>query len=55
MQFFDVAVLTVEPPIVYSDAISPVCLPPANTDADQFATKDAAIIGWGTLSSGNER
>ncbi|XP_046459623.1 chymotrypsinogen B-like [Daphnia pulex] len=43
----DVAVLTVDPPISYSKVISPVCLPPFNNAADQFAGKDAAIIGWG--------
>jgi hypothetical protein len=49
LQHFDVAVLTVEPPIVYSAAISPVCLPPVNNAADQFVGKDAAIMGWGDL------
>ncbi|XP_046645985.1 trypsin alpha-like isoform X2 [Daphnia pulicaria] len=49
---FDIAVLTVEPPIVYSAAISPVCLPPFNNATDQFVGKDAAIMGWGTLESG---
>ncbi|EFX79657.1 hypothetical protein DAPPUDRAFT_104231 [Daphnia pulex] len=51
----DVAVLTVDPPITYSSAISPVCLPAAKTTADQFAGKDAAIMGWGTLQSGGSQ
>ncbi|XP_046645978.1 chymotrypsinogen A-like isoform X3 [Daphnia pulicaria] len=46
----DVAVLTMDPPINYSAAISPVCLPPASTAADQFVDKNAAIIGWGILN-----
>ncbi|EFX79665.1 hypothetical protein DAPPUDRAFT_52239, partial [Daphnia pulex] len=48
----DVAVLTVDPPIVYSAAISPVCLPPFNNAADQFVGKDGAVMGWGRLESG---
>ncbi|EFX79667.1 hypothetical protein DAPPUDRAFT_225026 [Daphnia pulex] len=51
----DVAVLTVDPPIVYSAAISPVCLPPLNNAADQFVGKDAAIMGWGKLVAGGDR
>ncbi|EFX79655.1 hypothetical protein DAPPUDRAFT_104233 [Daphnia pulex] len=51
----DVAVLTIDPPIVYSAAISPVCLPPFNNAADRFAGKDAAIMGWGTLQSGGSQ
>jgi hypothetical protein len=41
-----------DPPINYSAAISPVCLPPASTAADQFVDKNAAIIGWGKLNPG---
>jgi hypothetical protein len=52
LQHNDVAVLTVDPPIIYSAAISPVCLPPFNNAADQFVGKDAAIMGWGRLESG---
>jgi hypothetical protein len=55
MQQNDVAVLTIEPPIVYSGAISPVCLPPASSAVDQFAGKDAAIMGWGDLEFRNDR
>ncbi|XP_046459627.1 trypsin-like [Daphnia pulex] len=50
-KYNDVAVLTVDPPIVYSPAISPVCLPPFNNAADQFVGKDAAIMGWGRLET----
>ena len=51
-QLYDIAVLSIDPPITYSKDISPVCLPPANHDADQFVGKDAAIMGWGTLKFG---
>ncbi|EFX79661.1 hypothetical protein DAPPUDRAFT_244721 [Daphnia pulex] len=51
----DIAVLTMDPPISYSKAISPVCLPDFNTAADQFVDKDAAIIGWGRLNFGGQQ
>ncbi|EFX79664.1 hypothetical protein DAPPUDRAFT_244718 [Daphnia pulex] len=51
----DVAILTVAPAIVYSKAISPVCLPPFNTAANQFVNQDAAIMGWGDLESGGDQ
>ncbi len=54
LQYFDIAVLTVDPPIVYSKAISPVCLPAANTAVDLFLGLDAATMGWGTLSLGKK-
>ncbi|EFX79656.1 hypothetical protein DAPPUDRAFT_225028 [Daphnia pulex] len=48
----DVALLTVDPAINYSAAISPVCLPAADSSAvDQFVDKDAAIMGWGKVSA----
>jgi hypothetical protein len=52
LQFNDIAVLTIDSDISYSTAISLVCLPPFNNTVDQFVGKDAAIIGWGTLSVG---
>jgi hypothetical protein len=51
-QYNDIALLWIDPPVSYSKDISPVCLPPFNNRADQFVGKDAAIMGWGTLSSG---
>jgi hypothetical protein len=36
----------------YKSTISPVCLPSANSNAEQYADKDATIIGWGTLIEG---
>ena len=47
--------MSIDPPITYSKDISPVCLPPANHDADQFVGKDAAIMGWGTLKFGKNK
>jgi hypothetical protein len=54
LQLFDIAILTIDPPISYSKVISPVCLPPASTAVDQFSGKDAAIMGWGALKSGKK-
>jgi hypothetical protein len=38
----------------YKATISPVCLPSASSSADQYADKDATIIGWGTLIEGEK-
>jgi hypothetical protein len=35
-------------PVPYSNAISPVCLAPSSTNLDQYAEKEAAVMGWGT-------
>jgi hypothetical protein len=40
-------------PVPYSNAISPVCLAPSSTNPDQYAEKEAAVMGWGTLTEGN--
>ncbi|EFX78388.1 hypothetical protein DAPPUDRAFT_246339 [Daphnia pulex] len=50
----DVAIFTLESPVVYSDVISPVCLDVASIDPDEYAGQDIlAIIGWGrTQKSG---
>ena len=34
-------------PVIFSRTVSPVCLPPANDDPDQYADQDAIILGWG--------
>nr|CAH0111230.1 unnamed protein product [Daphnia galeata] len=54
-KLYDIAVLSIDPPVTYSKDISPVCLPPANHHADQFVGKDAAIMGWGTLKFEGEQ
>nr|CAH0106883.1 unnamed protein product [Daphnia galeata] len=51
----DIAILVLESPVIYSDAISPVCLPPASTDPDQYADQIAAIMGWGASTSGGKQ
>ena len=38
----------------YKATISPVCLPSSGSSADQYADKDATIIGWGTLIEGEK-
>jgi hypothetical protein len=34
-------------PVPFSRTVSPVCLPPANDDPDEYADQDAIILGWG--------
>jgi hypothetical protein len=39
--------------VIYTKAISPVCLPPASVTAvDQYAFKDAVVMGWGISELG---
>ncbi len=51
-QVNDIAILTLDDPVPYSTAISPICLPPANDNPDQHAGRDSAAIGWGRLQEG---
>ena len=51
-QVNDIAILTLDDSVPYSTAISPVCLPPANANPDQYAGQDSAAIGWGRLQEG---
>jgi hypothetical protein len=39
-------------PVTYSSVISPVCLGSPSSNADQFAEKQAAVMGWGNLQEG---
>ncbi|EFX78170.1 hypothetical protein DAPPUDRAFT_305246 [Daphnia pulex] len=48
----DIAILTMDKAVTYSSAISPVCLGSPSSNADQFADKQAAVIGWGNLQEG---
>lgn len=53
LQYLDIAILTVALAIVYSPAISPVCLPALGSSAvDQFEGQGAAIMGKGNLKFG---
>ena len=38
-------------PIVISNKVGPVCLPPASTDPDQYVDQAAAVMGWGPTSN----
>ncbi len=43
----DVAVLTLEEPVVFSNDIRPVCLPEISNDSDHLAGAAVSISGWG--------
>lgn len=47
----DVAILTLSSPVPYDATISPVCLPPQGS-SNQYVSREAAIIGWGTVKEG---
>ncbi|EFX79747.1 hypothetical protein DAPPUDRAFT_304284 [Daphnia pulex] len=50
----DIALLTLESPVNFTNTISPVCLPPIHL-ADQYAYRDAVTIGWGrTVENGTQ-
>ena len=44
----DIAILTLDSPVIVSRSVSPVCLPPASADSDQYADKRAILLGWGS-------
>ena len=46
----DIAIITLEYPVVLSNFLVPVCLPAASTDQDQYLDQSAVIIGWGTAA-----
>ncbi|XP_046457593.1 transmembrane protease serine 11D-like [Daphnia pulex] len=48
----DIAILTMDKAVTYSSVISPVCLGSPSSNADQFADKQAAVMGWGNLQEG---
>ncbi|EFX78394.1 hypothetical protein DAPPUDRAFT_105310 [Daphnia pulex] len=47
----DIAILTLDSPLVISRTVGPVCLEPANAALDQYADQDAVILGWATTSA----
>ncbi|KAI9553936.1 hypothetical protein GHT06_019207 [Daphnia sinensis] len=49
--YSDIAILTLETPVEYSETISPVCLPSADSD-DKYVDRDVTIIGWGSPIEG---
>jgi hypothetical protein len=46
VQFNDIAILTMASPVEFTETISPVCLPPQETN-DQYVGKLAIVKGWG--------
>ncbi|XP_045024532.1 trypsin-1 isoform X2 [Daphnia magna] len=42
----DIALLTLDSPVVFTPTISPICLPP-NDSSDQHAYRKTVAIGWG--------
>lgn len=50
----DVAILTLSSPVPYDATISPVCLPPQGS-SNQYVSREAAIIGWGTVKEGGSQ
>ncbi|XP_046648259.1 brachyurin-like isoform X2 [Daphnia pulicaria] len=47
----NIAIITLEYPVVLSNFLVPVCLPAASTDQDQYVDQSAVIIGWGAADS----
>ena len=45
---YDVAILILEKPIIYSDTVGPVCLP--TTTTTMYENQPAKVIGWGTAT-----
>lgn len=46
LQYNDVAVLTLDSPVPFTQNIRPICLPEA---ARRFGATTATVIGWGSL------
>nr|CAH0106837.1 unnamed protein product [Daphnia galeata] len=44
----DIAIITLDSPVIFSRSVAPICLPPTSADPDQYADRDALILGWGT-------
>ena len=45
---FDVAILVLKSPVVFNDAIRPICLPAQPVDAiDHLAGQTVSLTGWG--------
>ncbi|XP_046648350.1 brachyurin-like isoform X1 [Daphnia pulicaria] len=42
----DIAIITLDAPVTFTRTITPVCLPPASSDPDQYADQSAVILGW---------
>lgn len=47
----DVAILTLNEPVEFTETIRPVCLP---SGSNLYANRQATVIGWGSLREGNK-
>lgn len=45
----DVAILTLNEPVEFTETIRPICLP---SGANLYSNKNATVIGWGSLREG---
>ena len=48
----DVAVLTLEKPLVLSPQINPICLPSVAEAGETYEGKEAIVAGWGVTETG---
>jgi secreted trypsin-like serine protease len=46
LQYNDIAILTLDSPVTFTNMIRPICLP---TGADLYAGSTATVVGWGSL------
>ncbi|KAI9554771.1 hypothetical protein GHT06_020048 [Daphnia sinensis] len=49
---FDVAIITMDSPVTYTKAISPVCLAPSSNNVNGYAGETAVAMGWGLKKAG---
>jgi len=49
----DIAIITLDAPVVLSRSVATACLPAASADPDQFVDIDAVVLGWGSTGSGS--
>ncbi|XP_059350826.1 clotting factor G beta subunit-like [Daphnia carinata] len=45
----DIALLTLDSPVVFTETISPICLPP-NGSTNQYEYRQTVVIGWGVTT-----
>merc|ERR1712071_101651 len=50
----DIALLTLDSPVTFPGAMSPVCLP-NSASSDKYAEQEAAVIGWGAIKEGGSQ
>lgn len=52
-QYNDIALLTLDSPVTFSNAVAPVCL--YDDQSVVHDGKDAIVIGWGNLRDGKAK